>query len=581
MNDAAGSAPETPSRPWVRHYTSGTPASIDYGTATLVDRFDDAVSRFADRPATEFFGRTTTYAELGRRVRHAAEGLRRLGVGPGDRVAVLLPNCPQAVVVFYATLRLGAVVVEHNPLYTEHELAQPFDDHGARVVVTWNVVAPMVRRLAAHPDTHVEHVVAVDLLEELPRGKRLALSLPLPKIRATRERLSKPVPDEDGAHPVLDWGDVERGGELDFSYPRPEHTDVALLLYTSGTTGEPKGAQLTHANLVANSTQGRAWVPTLEPGRERFLASLPMFHAYGVTMCVVFGIAQGACLLLVPTPDMALIMPIIKRDPPTFIPAVPPVYSKILEEAEKRKISLQGIRHSFSGAMSLPAALIERWEAATGGLLVEGYGMTESSPITIGNPMSSERRAGSVGIPFPDTDVRVVAKDDPSTDVEQGEPGELLVRGPQVFPGYLNRPDATEAAFHDGWLRTGDVVVQDAEGFVTVVDRIKEMIVTGGFNVYPSEVEEVLREHDSVEDCAVVGVKDDDGAERVVAAIVVAGGGEVDAKALRAHCKSELAGYKVPREFVAVDELPVNQMGKVQRKDVLAMLQDDGDSDKG
>lgn len=561
-NSPAASSPS--SRPWTVHYTAGTPSTLDYSTTTtLIDQFDHAVSTYADLPATEFFGRLTDYRDLGRRVRRAAEGLRRLGVGPGDRVAILLPNCPQGIAVFYAVLRLGAIAVEHNPLYTADELEGPFTDHGAAVVVTWNVVAPVVRDLASRPGTHIEHVIAVDLLDELPAVKRAALTyLPLPSLRRSRAKLSQPAPG------TLDWADLENGPELDFSYPRPPADDVALILYTSGTTGTPKGAMLTHANLVANSLQGRAWVPDLKPGEERFLASLPMFHAYGVTMCVVFGIAQGARLQLVPTPDMDLIMPIFAKALPTFIPAVPPIYTRILEESEKRGISLQGIRHSFSGAMSLPAELIERWEDATGGLLVEGYGQTESSPITVGNPMSSARRAGSIGIPFPDTDIRIAHQDDPSRDVEPGEPGELLVRGPQVFPGYWANPDATEETFHDEWLRTGDVVQQDEDGFLRVVDRIKEMIVTGGFNVYPSEVEAVLRTAPGIVDCAVVGRAGSDGGEKVVAAVVCEPGVEADRDALRAHCKASLAGYKVPREFVELDELPTNPMGKVLRKDV-------------
>ena len=556
----------SPERPWVSHYTRGTAASLDYGDATLVDQFDHAVTEYADRPALRFFGRETSYSEFARRVRHAAQGLVDLGVEPGDRVAVLLPNCPQAVIVFYAALRIGAVVVEHNPLYTEHELADPFADHGAKVAVTWDKIAPMVDRLAADPRTAVETVVSVDLLSELPPLMRVALRLPLPALRRSRDKLSGPAPG------TLPWTRVEAADELDFSYPRPTPSDVALILYTSGTTGTPKGAMLTHANLVANCVQGRAWVPDLRPGDERFLATLPMFHAYGVTMCVVFGIAYGAELQLIPSPEMDLVMPELKKHLSTFVPAVPPVYHKILDEASERGISLRGIRHSFSGAMTLPAELIDRWEEATGGLLVEGYGMTESSPISIGNPMSSERRAGSVGVPFPDTDVRIVDKDDPSVEVEQGEPGELLVRGPQVFLGYLNRPDATDEAFHDGWLRTGDVVVQDPDYFLRVVDRTKEMIVTGGFNVYPSEVEAVLREAEGVEDCAVVGLKAEDGGERVVAAVVPSGGGDIDVDALRAHCKRDLAGYKVPRRFVAVEELPTNPMGKVLRKEVAKQL---------
>lgn len=555
--------PTNSDRPWTVHYTPGTTQGLDYGATTLCDQFDRAVTAHFDRPATEFFGRHLSYAELGRRVRRAAEGLRLLGVEKGDRVAVLLPNCPQGIVVFYAALRLGAIVVEHNPLYTADELEGPFVDHGAKVVVTWNVVTDVVEDLKSRPDTAIEHILAVDLLDEFPATKRLALRhLPVPSLRASRDKLS--TPDKHTPR----WSAMESGPELDFSHPYPINDDPALILYTSGTTGTPKGAMLTHANLVANSTQGEAWVPGLEPGRERFLASLPMFHAYGVTMCVVFGIAQGARLQLVPTPDMDLIMPIFANEPPTFIPAVPPIYTRILEEADKRGISLKGIRNSFSGAMSLPADLIERWEAATGGLLVEGYGMTETSPITVGNPMSTARRAGSIGVPFPDTDIRIADKEDPSRDVPSGQPGELLVKGPQVFPGYWGNEEATAASFHDGWLRTGDVVEQDSEGFLHVVDRIKEMIVTGGFNVYPSEVEAVLRTAPGVADCAVVGRAADGGGEQVVAAVVLEPGATLDVDAIRAHCKASLAGYKVPREFVELDELPANPMGKVLRKKV-------------
>ncbi|MFN3340650.1 MAG: long-chain-fatty-acid--CoA ligase [Dietzia sp.] len=567
MTTPAGDTPDRPDRPWTAHYTPGTTHDLDYGTTTLIDQFDDAVRTYSDGPATEFFGRLTPYSEIGVRVRRAAEGLRRLGVGRGDRVAVLLPNCPQGIVVFYAALRIGAIVVEHNPLYTADELEGPFADHGAEVVVTWNVVAGMVRELADRPGTAIEHIIAVDLLDELPAAKRLALKfLPVPSLRASRAKLSAPAPG------TLDWRGFETGPELDFSHPRPKADDPALILYTSGTTGTPKGATLTHANLVANAKMGQAWVPELEFGRERFLASLPMFHAYGVTLCVVIGIAVGARLQLVPAPEMDLIMPILAKDLPTFIPAVPPIYSKILEEAGKRKIPLHGIRHSLSGAMSLPDELIEKWEAATGGLLVEGYGMTETSPITVGNPMSTARRAGSIGVPFPDTDVRVAHKDDPSTDASPGEPGELLVKGPQVFPGYWRNPEATAATFHEGWLRTGDVVTQDPDGFLHIVDRIKEMIVTGGFNVYPSEVEAVLRRAPGVADCAVVGRRGPDGGEQVVAAVVTEPGAALDPDALRAHCKASLAGYKVPREFVELDELPTNPMGKVLRKKVAEQI---------
>ena len=567
MTADVGDTPESTGRPWTVHYTPGTTHDLNYGTTTLCDQFDRAVSSYSDRPATEFFGRLTTYSELGRRVRHAAEGLRLLGVGKGDRVAVLLPNCPQGIVVFYAALRLGAIVVEHNPLYTADELEGPFSDHGAKVVVTWNVITGVVEDLAQRPGSAIEHILAVDLLEAFPTAKRLALRhLPVPALRASRDKLSRP--DSHTPH----WSALENGPELDFSHPYPSSDDPALILYTSGTTGTPKGATLTHANLVANSLQGEAWVPGLVPGEERFLASLPMFHAYGVTMCVVFGIAQGARLQLVPTPDMDLIMPIMAKNLPTFIPAVPPIYSRILEEADARGISLRGVRNSFSGAMALPDDLIERWESATGGLLVEGYGMTESSPITVGNPMSTARRPESIGVPFPDTDIRIADKDDPSRDAPPGEPGELLVKGPQVFPGYWRNPEATAATFHDGWLRTGDVVRQEPDGFLRIVDRLKEMIVTGGFNVYPSEVEAVLRTAPGIADCSVVGRPGSDGGEQVVAAVVLEPGATLDVDAVRAHCRASLTGYKVPRDFVELAELPTNPMGKVLRKKVAEVV---------
>ncbi|MEU7715477.1 long-chain-fatty-acid--CoA ligase [Micromonospora chalcea] len=552
----------TAQRPWTRSYAPGVPAEITEPDGSLVDLLTEAAGRFGPRVALDFYGATTTFTELAEQVARAAEALRGLGVGPGDRVALVLPNCPQHVVAFYAVLRLGAVVVEHNPLYTADELDRQLTDHGAGVAIVWDKVAPLVAGRGA-----VRTVVAVDLTAALPRLKRWALRAPLPKVRAARAAMTAPAPG------TLAWSDlVAAAGPLPAGHPAPEAGDVALLQYTGGTTGEPKGAVLTHRNLRANAAQGRAWVPGLRDGEEIVYAVLPLFHAYGLTLCLTFAVSIGATLVLFPRFDADQVLDAVRRRPPTFLPAVPPVYAKLATAARERAVDLTSIRYAISGAMSLPPATVELWEQVTGGLLVEGYGMTETSPITVGNPVAPTRRPGTVGVPFPSTDVRIVDPEDPSRDRAPGEAGELLVRGPQVFSGYWHRPEETaKVLLPGGWMRTGDIVTMDADGFVTVVDRIKELIITGGFNVYPSEVEEALRRVPGVREAAAVGMPTDDG-EEVVAAVVVDPAVAGDPEAIRTSCRTRLAGYKVPRRVVIVDELPYSQIGKILRREVRERL---------
>ncbi len=549
---------------WADAYGPGVPLHLDYGDTTVLDLLEGSVARFGDRDAIDFLGRSTTYAQVGDQVSRVAEGLRRLGVGPGDRVALVMPNCPQNLVAFFAVLRLGATAVEHNPLYTAGELRPAFADHGAKVAVVWDKIAPVVAELRG--SCALEQVVAVDLTAELPLLKRLALRLPVARARASREQLTGPAPG------TVPWSSLRAAEPIDPAHPRPVAEDVALLLYTSGTTGSPKGVELRHRNLVANVTQGRAWVPGLAEGKETFLVPLPLFHAYGVTVSMLLGVSLAARLVLLPKPDTDLVMEAISRRVPDFLPAVPPLYARILDEAERRGISLQGIRFSLSGAMPLTAELIDRWEAATGGLLVEGYGLTETSPVIVGNPMTKGRRPGSIGVPFPDTEVRVVDREDLDREVPLGESGELLVRGPQVFSGYRGLPEETAEAFHDGWFRTGDVVTMSPDGYLTVVDRVKEIIITGGFNVYPSEVEAVIRTHGGVVDAAVVGILQPGGGEEVVAAVVQVEGVSLHADELREHARAGLTPYKVPRRVVFVDELPTNPMGKVLRREVVKVV---------
>ncbi|OAN39036.1 long-chain-fatty-acid--CoA ligase [Microbacterium sp. H83] len=551
------------SRPWLDSYADGVPAEIEESSQTLPEMMAASVETFGRRPALEFFGAVTTYRELGDRISRAAEGLRRLGVRKGDRVALVLPNCPQHVVAFYAALRLGAIVVEHNPLYTARELRHQFEDHEAKVAIVWDKTVDTIAEFPS--DLRVEHIVSVDLTEAMPLAQRMLLTLPLPKARAARGRLTA-VPK---ARRALPWKKLIDHRPLSRRIEGPELRDTALLQYTSGTTGDPKGAILTHANLRANAMQGRAWVPGLVDGDETFYGVLPLFHAYGMTLCLTFAMSIGARLVLFPTFDLGLITKAARTSPPTFLPAVPPIYDQLARAAARGTIDLSTVRFAISGAMSLPVETVQRWEEATGGLLVEGYGMTESSPVALGNPIGTSRRPGTVGVPFPSTEIRVVDPSDTDADRPTGEAGELLIRGPQVFQGYWRRPsDTADVLLADGWLRTGDIAEVSADGFVTIVDRLKELIITGGFNVSPSEVEDALLAHPDVVGAAVVGLPRSSGGEEVAAAVVLRDGATLDSGALRDFCRTRLTPYKVPRRIATVDELPRSLIGKVLRREV-------------
>ncbi|HET9655794.1 MAG TPA: long-chain-fatty-acid--CoA ligase [Kineosporiaceae bacterium] len=552
--------PFDPQRPWLAAYADGVPADIDPPDRPLSRMLEASVERFTDRPALDFLGAATSYRQLGAAVARAAGALHRLGVRPGMRVALVMPNCPQHVVAFYAVLRLGGIVVEHNPLYTPDELQVQFADHDAEVAICWSTVAGMVAGLGPRV------VLSVDLAAGLPLARRLALKLPVPAARATRRSLG-PVQPPTG---TLSWErTVAEADPLPAGHPHPDVHDVAALQYTGGTTGTPKGAILTHANLAANTAQSRAWAPSLVDGQETFLAVLPLFHAYGLTLCLTTAVSMGARLVLLPRFDLDQALAAIARTRPTFLPGVPPIYARLAETAPARKVDLRSVKVALSGAMALPPDLVERWEDLTGGFLIEGYGMTETSPISVGNPVARNRRPGCIGVPYPSTRVRIVDPDDPQRDVPPGAPGELLIQGPQVFAGYWNRPAETAATLlPGGWIRTGDIVEALPDGFLRMVDRAKDLIITGGFNVYPGEVEDVLRRHPDVADAAVVGIPSADGSEVVVAAVVARPGASPDPGALRAHCREHLAGYKTPRRIHLVADLPRSIIGKALHRQV-------------
>ncbi|QPZ39827.1 long-chain-fatty-acid--CoA ligase [Paramicrobacterium chengjingii] len=553
--------------PWLASYAPNVPHTIDEVAGSLGDIVAESARSYPDAAALEFFGVETTYADLDDAVSRAAEGLRRRGVARADRVAIVLPNCPQHIVAFYAVLRLGAIVVEHNPLYTARELRHQFEDHGAKTAIVWNNVVGTVKDFP--DDVAVSTLISVDVARALPTGMRLALKLPLKKARESRRALTTPVSG------TIRWEQLTASERLAGDHPAPSKDDVAVIQYTSGTTGSPKGAVLTHANLLANAAQARAWVPTITPGDCVVYAVLPMFHAYGLTLCLTFAMSMGARLVLFPKFDPDLVLKAVRKHPPTFFPAVPPIAQRLLSAAQEKGVSLKGTEICISGAMPLSQDLVEPWEEASNGYLIEGYGLSECSPVLMANPVSPGRKAGTVGLPLPNTEIRVVDPENPSVDVERGEPGELIARGPQVFSGYFNKPDETAAVFtDDGWFRTGDIVTLDDEGFVAVVDRKKELIITGGFNVSPSEVENALCSHPSVDEAAVVGLPSKHSGEDVVAAVTAAPGATIDPEELRAFARDILTPYKVPRRIVQVDELPKSLIGKVLRKDVRESLLD-------
>ena len=547
---------------WDAARPPSVPREIEVPHETLSDGLDRAAISWPHRVAVDFMGATTTYEQLSNSVSSAAGLLHEMGIRKGDRVAIALPNCTSHVVAFYATLRLGAVAVSMNPTLTAKGLSHQLSDSGATVFIAWEKT---LERVAAESPDASYVSIPVDVAADLPLTKRLALRLPVSKARKQRSKLvSTAFPGRTRWHQLVA---AARPLAADVERAAPE--DVALFLYTGGTTGTPKAAMLTHRNVVANTVQGVSWTGA-QPAKEVIYGVLPFFHAFGMMLCLTYSIRIGATLVTFPQFSTGSFLAAQKRRPGTFLPAVPPMLDRIADAAERKGADLGSFKVCLSGSMALPLKTAERWERVTGGLVIEGYGMTETSPVIVGNPLSPARRPGTLGIPFPSTEIRVVNPEDPSREVKPGESGELLVKGPQVFAGYWNLPEETASQLlPGGWLRTGDVVQIGEDGFVVLVDRIKELIVTGGFKVYPSQVEEHLRLMPGVKDVAVVGLPSGDFGEKVVAAIVMdPNHAAVGLESVREWCGDRLARYAIPRGIVILPDLPRSQLGKVLRRAV-------------
>jgi long-chain acyl-CoA synthetase len=552
-------------RPWLAAYPPDVPADYDFPAVPLTALLDDAAGSFPEATAICGAGNRLSYAELREQVDRLAGGLSERGVRPGDRVALLLPNCPQHVIAFFAALRIGATVVQCNPLATQSELAEQLGDCEPTAIVCLDrlvdVVADLRERLG------VRTLIATSLADYLPWADRQRLRLPTPAARATRRRLVAPAPRGSD---VLSLRDVIRRSAPATQHPVDPARDVAVLQYTGGTTGTSKGAMLSHANLVANAYQMRLWLPEATTGRETTLAVLPLFHVYGLTLCLLTTVLLAGRLVLVPRFELDVVFDAIEHDRPTLFPAVPPIYQAIVDGLPLRRADLTSIRACVSGAMRLPSETQQRFEQASGARLVEGYGLTEAAPATHCNPVTGTRKEGSVGVPLTGTLARIADPDEPSRTLPVGEEGELLVKGPQVFLGYRGHAAGEQALTDDGWLRTGDLAVMDDDGFFRIVDRKKELIIAGGFNVYPAEVEAVISGLDGVRECCVVGVPDRYRGETVKAFVVPAAGATLTEDEVRTHCGRVLSAYKVPKLVEFRDDLPRTAVGKAMRRALVA-----------
>ena len=537
---------------WLSSYPTEVSPTLDYPEAALPQFLLDSASRNPKNTATRFMGKMKTYEELLHDTFRAARFLKSLGVEKGDKVSIALPNCPQYVSVYYAVLLLGAVVVQTNPLYTERELIHQFADADVKVSVCLDLIFPKI--LSIKERTNLSAIVTTSIKDALPFPKNLLYPL-TQKIPA--------IPLEPF---VYKWDRVTAFSPEPME-PVSKPDDLAVLQYTGGTTGTPKGVMLTHRNLVSNIMQTRAWIYQNNNEGQRILSAVPFFHVYGMTVSMNLAVSLAGTMILVPRFQPKEILKTIHREKPTLFPGAPTMYVSLLNHPDLEKYDLSSIDACISGSAALPLEVQTKFEELTGGKLVEGYGLSEASPVTHCNPIWEKRINGSIGVPWPDTLMKIVDLET-GGEVPLGEKGELLIKGPQVMLGYYNNEEETKKTLKDGWLYTGDVAYQDEEGFTYIVDRKKEMIIASGFNIYPREVEEVLYQHPSVLECAVIGAKDEYRGETVKAFIVFKEGQEASKEELDAYCRDQLASYKVPRIYEFRNELPKSMVGKILKREL-------------
>lgn len=548
------------SKPWLQNYPKEVQHSFDYPEQNLAQFLIDTAAKYPKHPALHFLGKTTRYDDLLKSTYRFANALTELGFTKGDRVAIMLPNCPQAVIAYYGILLIGGIVVETNPLYMERELQHQMADSGAIAMVTLDLLFKRVMNVQS--ETNLKHVIVTSIKDALPFPKNVLYPLkqkkdgaPLPQIRYENGVFSfRELCQKAPERPRITQVDAKQ--------------DIALLQYTGGTTGISKGVMLTHYNLTVNTIQTRNWCYRSEIGKERFLAALPFFHVFGMTVLMNQAIYMAGMLVLLPRFDVNLTLQLIDRMKVTVFPGAPTMYIALIHHPNIKDYDLSSIEICVSGSAPLPLEVRNAFERITGGRLIEGYGLTEAAPVTHSNCVWEKRKSGSIGVPFPDTEAKIV---DMETGEEKpfGQIGELAVKGPQVMLGYWNREDETANVLKDGWLLTGDMAMMDDEGFCYIMDRKKDMIIASGYNIYPREIEEVLFEHPGVKECAVVGIPDEYRGETVKAYIIKHEHAALTDKELEQWCKQKLAAYKVPKKYEFRDQLPKTIVGKVLRRKLL------------
>ncbi|WP_075982509.1 long-chain-fatty-acid--CoA ligase [Bacillus massilinigeriensis] len=544
-------------KPWLKNYPEEIPSTLSYTDEPVQQYLIKAAEENPNKVAIHFMGKELTYKEVYDDALKFAGYLQEIGIEKGDRVAIMLPNTPQSVICYFGALMAGGVVVQTNPLYMEREIEYQMKDSGAKVIVTIDILYPRVMKVKSQTD--LQHIVVTAIKDFLPFPKNLVY----PYVQKKQYGFSVNVKHEGNNHLLKEIlkRPVQPVKEYEYNFDE----DLALLQYTGGTTGFPKGVMLTHKNLVSNASMCEAWLYKCRRGEEVVLGLLPFFHVYGMTTVMILTILQQNKMVLLPKFDMETALKTIQKQRPTMFPGAPTMYIGLLNHPDIKKYDLSSIDSCISGSAPLPVEVQQKFEEVTGGKLVEGYGLTESSPVTHSNFLWDKPRVkGSIGVPWPDTDAAILSPE--GEPLPQGEIGEIAVKGPQVMKGYWNRPEDTAETLKDGWLLTGDIGYMDENGYFYVVDRKKDMIIAGGYNIYPREIEEVLYEHPAVQEVVAAGIPDPYRGETVKAYVVLKEGMTVTEKELNEFARKHLAAYKVPRIYEFRNELPKTAVGKILRR---------------
>ncbi|MFP4168537.1 MAG: long-chain-fatty-acid--CoA ligase [Desulfonatronovibrionaceae bacterium] len=544
-------------RVWLKSYDKDVSFQLNYENIPVFEYLDRAAEKYPDHWAIVFNNWKITYSGLRQTTERMAANLRFAGLNPGDRVAIMLPNTPQAIMSYWAVLKAGGTVVMTNPLYMEKELVHHFNDSRAKFLITLNLLWPRIESLL--DQLHLQKVFATSISD--------CLSFPLNVLYDLKAKKSKETPtlpfDEKT---LIPWKKLLKKGEIFIKYSPSPQQELAALQYTGGTTGVSKGVMLTHYNLAANVQQCLEILHSVGDERDTVLGILPYFHIYGLTVCVNFSTAIGATLAPFPRFVPHDILKSIQKLKPTIFPSAPAVFSALLQQKDIERFDISSIKYCISGSAPIPVETIERFKELTGAEIIEGYGLTEASPITHLNPLNGERKYGSIGLPFPDTDARIVDMEVGTVPLPPRKIGELTLRGPQVMKGYWNRPDETATALRNNWLYTGDIAYMDEQGYFYIVDRKKDMIISGGYNIYPREIDEVLHEHPKIREAVTVGVPNKTRGEIVKAFIVLEDGAELGKSEIISFCRQKMAAYKIPKKIEFREELPKTMVGKILRR---------------